>query len=108
MKIGLDIIDINELKIRIDRSKDMLDKILTPSEIENKDFESIAGRIAAKEAIIKTGYIKPGDWKQVVIGNLDSGEPIVLNPMGDKIQNIQISISHTKHNAIAVAIYEQN
>lgn len=29
MKIGLDIIDINELKIRINRSKDLLDKILT-------------------------------------------------------------------------------
>ena len=108
MKVGLDIVDINELKLRIDRSKSLLDKIFTHSELEKKDLESIAGRIAAKEAIIKTGFIKPAEWKKILIKNLDSGAPIACNPDGGKIQNMTISISHTKTTAVAVAIYEQN
>lgn len=108
MNIGVDIIDITDLQKKINSSSNYLSKLLVEQEISGYKIESIAGRIAAKEAIMKTGFIKPGEWKKILILSKTKGEPIVLDNNGNKLNNLKISISHTKSTAIAIAIYENN
>lgn len=106
--VGIDIVDIKNLEKRLNRSKLFIEKILTIDEIAGKKIKSMAGKIAAKEAIIKTGYITHGQWKKIKIMSSPSGKPIVLNGNGEEISTLEISISHTEDTAIAVAIYEKN
>ncbi|KKQ33839.1 MAG: hypothetical protein US50_C0070G0007, partial [Candidatus Nomurabacteria bacterium GW2011_GWB1_37_5] len=108
ISLGVDIVDISELQKKIDASSLFLQKILTNRENDNFQLESIAGKIAAKEAIIKTGYIKPGEWKNIMISINAAGAPIVLDRSGAQINKIKITISHTTKLAVAVALYEKD
>lgn len=108
MNIGVDIIDIDDLKKRIEKSSGLLEKVLSDQEIEKSKLETLAGKIAAKEAVIKTGYIKPGEWLKIQILNTESGKPEVYDDFGAKITSLKVSISHTKNTAVAIAIYEED
>lgn len=106
MNIGIDIVEIERISKTISGSTEFVNKILHPEEIKNWDIQSICGKIAAKEAMIKTGYITSGDWKKVKILSAESGKPQVYDENGRLISGMHLSISHTSSLAIAVAIYE--
>ena len=112
ISVGIDIVDISDFKKRITRTKSLKERIFTEHEIaycKNKGMEHLAGRFTAKEAFAKaceTGIA----WHDVEIRNLSSGKPILLvnekimNRF--KIKNIEVSISHTRNNAIAFVIVQ--
>ena len=106
MNIGLDVIDLKDFTQKVS-SYGFLEKILTDKEIEKSSLETLAGKIAAKEAVIKTGYIKPGEWLKIQILNTESGKPEVYDEFGDKITSLKVSISHTDKTAVAIALYEE-
>ena len=106
MKIGIDVVEIDRTHKIILESAKFVDKILSPEEIGSWNLQSICGKIAAKEAIIKTGYISAGEWKKVKVIASDSGEPQIFDENHTLISKIHISISHTPTLAIAVAVYE--
>jgi phosphopantetheine--protein transferase-like protein len=106
--IGIDIVDIQDIQKKIKSSDLLLDTIFSVQEIDKCSIESIAGKIAAKEAVVKTGYMKPGEWKSIMIVSLETGAPIICDPSGTQILNIHISISHTDATAVAVALYEKD
>ncbi len=92
-------------------------KIFTDKEIEycekkEQKYEHYAARFAAKEAIFKAISLKtkePIKWKMIEITNTKGGKPIVnfLEKI-EKLQAIDVSISHCKDYAIAnaIAIFE--
>ena len=112
---GTDIIEIDRIKKSIERSgENFLHLIYTPAEIEyceskrNAKYSHYAGRFAAKEALYKAVSTLLPDkfaisWKDVQIINDENGNPHVefLNIKFDQITSIDISISHSKSNAIA-------
>ncbi len=115
--IGTDIIEIERIK-KSAENQSFLDKIYTISEqklFHNKNYEFLAGRFAAKEAIAKalgTGF-KGCSPLEIEIIRKNSGLPyvnlygnakIIFEALGGK--NILISISHSKENAIAFALIE--
>jgi len=114
-RVGTDIVEISRIKENIEKyGNTFLKKIYTEKEIAyceakklNK-YESYAGRFAAKEAIYKainTEINKTIEWKDIEIINRPNGKPIVnLNIESTNIDNIDISISHSKQDAIAFAI----
>lgn len=104
MKIGIDLVDIEELEKMIEDNPKIIEKMLSPLETKMWRMETLAGKIAAKEAIQKTGYNKAGGWLNIQILNNDEGEPYVIDKTGRKIDNLQVSISHKKDLAIAVAL----
>jgi phosphopantetheine--protein transferase-like protein len=106
--IGIDVVDIKDLQIKIHRSSLFLNKLLTEEERKGLKIETIAGKIAAKEAIIKTGFIKPGQWKNIAITADKNGAPLVYDSNNTLITNLKISITHTNKLAVAVAFYEKN
>ncbi|WP_270474251.1 holo-ACP synthase [Clostridium cochlearium] len=118
--IGVDIIEINRIKNAIKRNQKFIDKIFSEEEIKylkKKDFkyESIAGKFAGKEAVVKalgTGF-RNIKIKDIEITNNELGKPLVELKGGalDMIKDyknirIHLSISHSRDNAIAYSIIE--
>lgn len=119
MKSGVDIIKNLRIKHLLDKyDEKFLDRLFTPKEIEyiiyrNKDFKTIAGMFAAKEAISKVAGTGIGklSWKDIEVLHNKSGKPYVnlsdnlesiLNNL--KLKEIEISISHEDEYSIAFAI----
>ena len=113
---GTDIIEIDRIKDSIESLGDSFkNKIYTEKEIvycegrKNAKYQHYAARFAAKEAIFKAISDLLEDkyeisWKDVEILNDENGKPRI-NFIGkkilDKIESIDISISHCKKYAVA-------
>lgn len=116
---GTDIIEINRIKEAIETlGEAFINKIYTENEIKyceskkNVKYQHYAARFSAKEAIFKALSkvldSKNLEWKNFEILNDENGRPNV-NFVHSKIQElnkIDISISHCKEYATAVAIAE--
>ncbi len=116
--IGIDIIEIDRIGQAISKSNGFMDRIFTLNEQRlfeenNNIMETIAGHFAAKEATAKalgTG-IRNMKWKDIEILKDSLGKPYVelhnnAKTLADSmhIEQILISISHNKSNAVAQAI----
>ena len=116
---GTDIIEINRIKNSIEElGESFKNKIFTEKEIEycesrrNAKYQHYAGRFAAKEAIFKAVSELLNNkfeisWKNGEILNDENGKPRVTiksNTLEEKIENIDISISHCKEYAVANVI----
>lgn len=119
---GIDIIEINRIRSVINKwNLRFLNRVYTSNEIhycgQKKDscFQSFAGYFSAKEAWAKaigTG-IYGIRWKEIEIRKDDLGKPYIhLSGQAQKmatkrgITNTNLSISHTRHWAIAQVILE--
>lgn len=115
---GTDIIEVNRIKEDIENIGDrFLKRIFTDKEIEYcesknlQKYQHYAGRFAAKEAIFKavSKFLDNKysvSWKDFEVVNDEQGRPRVnlLNINIDKIECIDISISHCELYAIANVI----
>ena len=117
---GLDLVECTRIaKVLDDHGQRFLDRVLTPAERERaKQFKDplpfIAGRWAAKEAILKmigTGWRGGIAWTDMEILPDALGRPVVTlsgetarvaASLG--IRRILLSITHTEHYAAASAI----
>ena len=113
---GIDIVEVKRVKnIYFKFGNRFLDKVLTleeTSRLEEKGkgfYQSLAGRLAAKEAVYKAlnsydSKIKP-KWHQITIYNQDNGSPAVsLNITLEAGIIIVVSLSHTNDYAVANAL----
>ena len=117
---GIDMVDCRRLAQAIERhGQKFLDRIFTPAEQEysrgrKRHVEHLAGRFAAKEAVLKllgTGWQRGISWTEVEVRNEPSGQPRVYltgqcRRIADELglADILISISHIDTHAIASAI----
>lgn len=103
MKIGIDILEIERLKQKLENNQRLEERLFTAQEREYcrsfpEPYSHFAGTLAAKEAVIKCLGKNPG-WKKIEIFR-ENGIPFVfLN--GRELKGT-LSISHTKHTAVAV------
>ncbi len=117
---GIDLVDFGRIEEMIKRhGSHFLDRIFTPTEqqqaneVKNK-IEKLAGRFAAKEAILKllgTGWRGKIAWTDIEVVNNPLGEPQVkLTGEVRKIASqqgaseISLSITHTANFVIASAV----
>jgi len=115
--IGTDIASVSRIdKIYQERKNKFLERILSPDEInifdKNQKIEFLAGRFAAKEAIIKAMGEKKIAFNEITILNNSKGKPYLANKEFleekylTKIESFHISISHEKEFATAFVIVE--
>jgi holo-[acyl-carrier protein] synthase len=116
--IGIDIIEIARIKKAIAHwGEGFLQRVYTEPELKlyHKKPSSLAARFAGKEAVIKTlgTQAKGISWKEIEILSDPSGQPSVhlygkaqnqANGLG--LDNLAISLSHSKEYAIACVIGE--
>src|SRR5882672_2385057 len=119
---GIDIIEVARIAASYEKfGERFVNRILKPAEIayalsHKNPAPFLAARFAAKEAISKafgTGIGKQLGWQDMEVGRKDSGEPYVilhggglllLQERGGRI--VHLSLSHTGHHAVAMAILE--
>ncbi len=113
MKIqtGIDIIEIERIKKAMDRWGDnFLNHVLNQEEIDyikqyKHPAQHVAARFAAKEAIYKAiSTDQTLGWKDMTILNDANGCPYCKFKEGKGANNLTLSISHSKHYAVANAI----
>jgi holo-[acyl-carrier protein] synthase len=117
---GVDLVDCNRLAEAIGRHGErFLNRIYTKNELaycrgRKRELEHLAGRFAAKEAVLKllgTGWKDGIAWTDIEVVNTPSGKPVVkltgqCRLIADQqgLSSILISISHIDTHAIASAI----
>jgi len=117
---GIDLVDFNRIEQMIaQHGERFLDRIFTASEqayaaANKNNVEKLAGRFAAKEAILKlmgTGWRGKIAWTDIEIINDPMGSPKVnisgeVKQIADRlsIKDISVSITHTANFAIASAV----
>jgi len=118
MEIGVDIVDLERIERAYGRyGRKFLERFLTPPEIDlclaKPSAASIAGRFAAKEAVVKalgTGISGGVFWKSFEVLNDSRGRPYVTVLDSDCFPSgciVKISIAHDRHSAVATAIIEE-
>ncbi len=109
MKIGIDLVEHKDI---VNKDERFIKRVLSEEEFiyyskitnAKRKIEYIASRFACKEAIFKC-YEKmdpPFDFRNISILNNKNGAPYVL--INQKTTQLQISLSHTEHYSVAVAI----
>ena len=117
---GIDLVDRPRIEQMLDRhGQRFLDRVFTAGEQAyaqaNRDkVEKLAGRFAAKEAVIKlmgTGWRDKIAWTDIEVINNQAGQPeVTLTGEVEKlaeglgIKHISVSITHTANFAIASAV----
>ena len=117
---GIDMVDCERLSESIEKHGErFLNRVFTKTELaycrdRKRELEHLAGRFAAKEAVLKvlgTGWTNGIAWDEIEILNEPSGRPTVhlhgkCRELADAMHlaNILISISHIETHAIASAI----
>jgi holo-[acyl-carrier protein] synthase len=121
---GIDLVDFPRIEeMAKQHGQRFLDRIFTASEQAYADanknrIEKLAGRFAAKEAILKlmgTGWRGKIAWTDIEIVNNPAGQPQVnlsgeVEKIAEKlgIKHISVSITHTANFAIASAVAMAN
>jgi holo-[acyl-carrier protein] synthase len=118
---GIDIVETARIgRLLLDHAEHFLDRVFTKIEQRHaelsgkRQIERLAGRFAAKEAVLKaigTGWRGKIAWTDIEIASLPSGQPMIqlsgecariAAELG--IKRWLISISHIETHAIASAI----
>ncbi len=117
---GIDLVDCPRIEAMIERHGErFIQRVFTAAEqayaeANKNEIEKLAGRFAAKEAVLKlmgTGWRGKIAWTDVEVINNSSGQPEVtlggeVERIAGKlgIKHISISITHTANFAIASAV----
>ncbi|MCK4601826.1 MAG: holo-ACP synthase [Phycisphaerae bacterium] len=113
-------VECSRLREAVEKHGDkFLQRIFTPVELKyclgkKREVEHLAGRFAAKEAVLKvlgTGWRSGINWTDIEVYNEPSGQPQVrltgrCRQIADELhlESIVVSISHIETHAIASAI----
>ena len=122
--IGTDIVEIVRIGQMVERHGEVfLHRVYTEEEIRycqkrKETYPHLAGRWAAKEAVMKTlgtGWSKGVSWKDIEVRSNQMGKPAILLNGGTKevaeklgIDEVLITISHCRTFATATAIATAN
>ena len=117
---GIDLVDFDRIESMIQRHESrFMNRIFTDreqsdAEAVHNNIEKLAGRFAAKEAILKligTGWRGKIKWTEIEVINNPMGQPEVtvsgeVKKIADSlgISQITLSITHTSNFAIASAV----
>lgn len=116
---GIDLVEVERIKSFVVKNDDFVSGWFSAREIaalgnRAADSSTIAGRVAAKEAVVKAlgcGFNDDVAWQDVEILTTESGAPtvhlsggalVVANTLG--VSGVLVSISNTPTSAIASAI----
>lgn len=119
--LGTDVMEVSRIQEGYAKfGERYLEKLFSPSEIEYclskpEPVLHFTGRFVAKEAVVKAlSHIYSGafSWTEIEVRNENTGIPKVFllerlkNVLPDNCEII-VSISHTNHSAVSVAIIQQ-
>ncbi|OQX83893.1 hypothetical protein B6D60_09935 [candidate division KSB1 bacterium 4484_87] len=121
--IGVDIVNVSRLKASVERFGDrFLKRVFTARELQDclgnaNQFEKLAARFAAKEAVVKAigiGLRNGITWQDVEVRNDGMGKPEIHSYGKCKqmlhvlsVSRMHVSLSHDTDTAIAMIVLEK-
>ena len=112
--IGVDLVDLARFERAVDRTPRLRDRLFAESE-RDRPLRSLAGRFAAKEALIKALGSSDGvHWLDITVSNDPQGDPRfeisgetadVIAARG--ITSLHLSMSHDAGAAVAFVVAER-
>ena len=113
--IGVDTVAISRFEQKITDTPKLVSRLFTADEAD-APVHTLAGRFAAKEAVIKALAGATGiEWHGILVSKEESGKPLIsvsgttaeiANALG--VSNFHLSITHDGDAAIAFVIAESN
>jgi holo-[acyl-carrier protein] synthase len=111
--VGVDLVDLARFERAITKTPELLTKIFSETEREGS-VETLAGRFAAKEALVKAVGDPSGLlWHEVLVSKDSLGKPSLSTVgstasfvAGRGINSLHLSISHDAGSAIAFVVAE--
>ncbi|MSQ23803.1 MAG: holo-[acyl-carrier-protein] synthase [Chloroflexi bacterium] len=114
MGLGVDIIEIGRVaRVLSKHASGFRRRVYTDLEWQqcSRSVASLAGRFAAKEAVMKSLGVGNMAFRDIEIARLPSGKPQVrlvgrMQRRAERlgVTDIEVSISHSRDNAVAVAV----
>jgi holo-[acyl-carrier protein] synthase len=115
--IGVDIVEIARVRAAVERhGAGFRRRVYTEIEWKqcSRSFPSLAGRFAAKEAVMKALGVGGMAFRDIEIVRTPSGRPEVrlsgrMQMRADRlgVTRVVVSISHSRDNAVAMALAER-
>lgn len=111
--VGVDLVDITRFEEQVAKTPKLLERLFTASE-RDASMQTVAGRFAAKEALIKAlGGSDGVSWQEVEITKNSTGKP-EIRTSGETakavaeagVSKLHLSISHDGGMAIAMVVAE--
>jgi holo-[acyl-carrier protein] synthase len=117
-EVGVDIVEIARVRAAVERhGEGFRRRVYTELEWRQcgRSFASLAGRFSAKEAVMKALGVGGMAFRDIEVVRTASGKPEVrlagrMQRRAERlgVTHITISISHSRDNAVAVAIAERD
>ena len=107
IKIGCDLTDIAKFKKSASKGgAAFLARIFSPYEMAHaRDTQNLAGLFAAKEAVIKALGLPGGSWKKMEVRHLKNGRPVLKMEGRARFRSFDLTITHERMQAMAVAVF---
>ena len=111
--VGVDLVDITRFEEQVAKTPKLLERLFTATE-RDASMQTVAGRFAAKEALIKAlGGSDGVSWQEVEITKNSTGKPEIKTTGGTAkavaeagVSKLHLSISHDGGMAIAMVVAE--
>jgi len=111
--VGVDLVSVTRFEEHVLKQPKLLQRLFVPSELD-APIKTIAGRFAAKEALIKAlGGSDGVAWHEVEISKNASGKPLITTSgqtsetvRAAGISQLHLSISHDAGMAVAMVVAE--
>jgi holo-[acyl-carrier protein] synthase len=112
--VGVDTVQISRFEAKLAETPRLKDRLFLDIETVDASGQTLAGRFAAKEAVIKALAGDPGiEWHGIEVGKESSGKPVIwLHGATAKIalqagiRKFHLSISHDGDAAVAFVVAE--
>jgi holo-[acyl-carrier protein] synthase len=111
--VGIDLLEIDRLERALERHPRLAERVFTPAEREYaaaraRPGRHLAARFAAKEAVVKALGLRGFGLREIEVV---AGEPPTIRLSGRAAEiagdrRIDISLTHSRDNAAAVAVAE--
>jgi holo-[acyl-carrier protein] synthase len=114
IKVGIDLLEIDRLERALERTPRLAERLFTPGEREyaasrGRPGQHLAARFCAKEAVAKALGVESWNFHEVEV--IGTGGPPQIKLSGSAAERaaelgvrIEVSLTHTDHEAAAVAI----
>jgi holo-[acyl-carrier protein] synthase len=113
--IGLDLLEIERLEQALERRPRLAERLFTDDErayaaSRARPGQHLAARFCAKEAVAKALALEAWSWRDIEVINSPAGAPEVRlhGPVSERARalgvEVQVSLTHTRASAGAVAI----
>lgn len=112
--VGVDTVQLSRFEAKLTETPRLKDRLFLDIETIDASIKTLAGRFAAKEAVIKALSGAPGlEWHGIEVGKESTGKPVIWLhgetasvALRAGVRKLHLSISHDGDVAVAFVVAE--